>query len=108
VVYLGVSDGYIEEESERQRQEIARRMKVYRAGAEPIDLQSKDVIIVDDGIATGSTMKAALLSVRIGALKASRSRCRLVHPNHNRTQTPIRPRCLPLYPRILPGYRAIL
>jgi len=64
VVYLGVSDGYIEEESERQRQEIARRMKVYRAGAEPIDLQSKDVIIVDDGIATGSAMKAALLSVR--------------------------------------------
>lgn len=64
VVYLGVPDSYIEMESERQRQEIARRMKVYREGAEPIDLRGKEVIIVDDGIATGSTMKAALLSVR--------------------------------------------
>jgi len=64
VVYLDVPDSYIEAESERQRREIARRMNVYREGVEPIDLEGKDVIIVDDGIATGSTMKAALLSVR--------------------------------------------
>ena len=32
VTYLGVSSGYIEAESERQRQEITRRMQVYRAG----------------------------------------------------------------------------
>jgi putative phosphoribosyl transferase len=64
VTYLGVGTGYIEEESERQRQEIARRMQLYRSGAEPVDLKGKDIIIVDDGIATGSTMKAALVSVK--------------------------------------------
>lgn len=64
VTYLGVGSGYIEEESERQRQEIARRMQLYRAGTGPVDLKGKDIIIIDDGIATGSTMKAALLSVK--------------------------------------------
>lgn len=64
VTYLGVGSGYIEEESERQRQEIARRMQLYRSDAEPVDLKGKDIIIVDDGIATGSTMKAALVSVK--------------------------------------------
>ncbi len=64
ITYLGVASGYIQEESERQRQEIARRMQVYRAGNPAANLAGKDVIIVDDGIATGSTMKAALASVK--------------------------------------------
>lgn len=64
ITYLGVCSGYIEEESERQRQEITRRMQLYRQGAPPVDLKGKEVIIVDDGIATGSTMKAALASVK--------------------------------------------
>lgn len=64
IVYLGVSKGYIEEESERQKGEIERRLKVYRQGMAPRELKGKGVIVVDDGIATGSTMKAALLSVK--------------------------------------------
>jgi predicted phosphoribosyltransferase len=64
ITYLGVSSGYIEEESQRQRQEISRRMQVYREGNPPANLAVKDVIIVDDGIATGATMKAALASVK--------------------------------------------
>lgn len=64
ITYLGVCSGYIEEESERQRQEIARRMQVYREGNPPVNLSGKDVIVVDDGIATGATMKAALASVK--------------------------------------------
>jgi putative phosphoribosyl transferase len=64
ITYLGVSSGYIEQESQRQRQEIARRMQVYREGNPPANLAVKDVIIVDDGIATGATMKAALASVK--------------------------------------------
>jgi predicted phosphoribosyltransferase len=64
VAYLGVSRGYVEEESERQRSEIARRMTLYREGAPATEVRGKDVIVVDDGIATGSTMKAALLSVK--------------------------------------------
>jgi putative phosphoribosyl transferase len=64
ITYLGVSPNYIAEESERQKVEIERRLKVYRQGMSPSDLKGKDVIVVDDGIATGSTMKAALASVK--------------------------------------------
>ncbi len=62
--YVGASDDYIREESERQKQEIHRRLKLYRQEASYPNLQGLDVIIVDDGIATGSTMKAALASVK--------------------------------------------
>ncbi len=64
VAYLSVSSSYIEEESRRQREEIRRRQKLYREGAPPPNVRGKNVIVVDDGIATGSTMKAALASVR--------------------------------------------
>jgi putative phosphoribosyl transferase len=64
MTYLGVSGTYIQEESERQRQEIARRMTLYREGSPAEEVKGKDVIMVDDGIATGSTMKAALASVK--------------------------------------------
>ncbi|MCW3983956.1 MAG: phosphoribosyltransferase [Candidatus Bathyarchaeota archaeon] len=64
VAYLDVNREYIAEESERQRREIDRRQSVYRQGMEPREIAGKDVIVVDDGIATGSTMKAALASVK--------------------------------------------
>jgi putative phosphoribosyl transferase len=64
VSYLGVSQNYINEESERQKNEIERRLKTYRGNEPYPNLRGRDVIIVDDGIATGSTMKAALASVR--------------------------------------------
>jgi putative phosphoribosyl transferase len=64
ITYLGVSREYIREESERQKQEIQRRLKMYRQDAPYPNLKGLDVIIVDDGIATGSTMKAALASVK--------------------------------------------
>ncbi len=64
ITYIGVAKGYIEEESERQKREIERRLKVYRQDTPYPNLKGLDVIIVDDGIATGSTMKAALASVK--------------------------------------------
>ncbi len=64
VAYLGVPESYIKEESERQKQEIERRLKMYRQDEPYPNLKGRDVIIVDDGIATGSTMKAALASVK--------------------------------------------
>ena len=64
VAYLGVTESYIEEESDRQKHEIERRLKIYRPSEPYPNLKGKDVIIVDDGIATGSTMKAALASVK--------------------------------------------
>jgi putative phosphoribosyl transferase len=64
VAYLGVTKEYIRDESERQKLEIKRRLKVYRQDLPYPYLKGLDVIIVDDGIATGSTMKAALASVK--------------------------------------------
>ena len=61
---LQVSDYYIKKESEAQRLEIQRRLKLYRGDVPYPNLANRDVILVDDGIATGSTMKAALASVR--------------------------------------------
>src|SRR5271169_841174 len=56
VSYLGVSKDYIIEESAQQKNEIERRLKLYRGNEPYPNLRDKDVIIVDDGIATGSTM----------------------------------------------------
>ena len=64
IKYLGVSREYIKEETERQKQEIDRRLKLYRQDTSYPNLKGLDVIVVDDGIATGSTMKAALASVK--------------------------------------------
>ena len=62
--FLQVSEDYIKEESESQRIEIERRLKFYRGAAPYPVLKYRVIIMVDDGIATGSTMKAALASVR--------------------------------------------
>ncbi len=64
VRYLNVSRSYIEEESEKQLKEIKRRLKVYREDIPYPNLTNHIVIIVDDGAATGSTILAALASLR--------------------------------------------
>jgi len=64
VSYIGVPKSFIREESERQKHEIERRLRMYRQNEPYPNLKGQDVIIVDDGIATGSTMKAALTSVK--------------------------------------------
>lgn len=69
ITYLGVYNEYIKKESERQLAEITRRIQVYREGAPSIDIKGKEVIVVDDGIATGSTMKATLVSVKTRGAK---------------------------------------
>jgi putative phosphoribosyl transferase len=57
---LAPSPNYIRKEMRRQLEEIERRRKVYCGEHPPIALKGRTVIIVDDGIATGGTMKAAL------------------------------------------------
>ena len=69
VSYLGVSEAYIKKESENQSLEIERRLRLYRGDVPRPNLKNRDVVIVDDGIATGSTMKAALASVRKSGAK---------------------------------------
>ena len=56
--------GYLEEERARQLAEIERRMKWFRTLRPKADIAGRSVIITDDGIATGSTMIAALTTVR--------------------------------------------
>jgi putative phosphoribosyl transferase len=59
-----ISAGIVELVTERERQELERRDRLYR-GSRPLpDLQGQIVILVDDGIATGSTLKAAIEIVR--------------------------------------------
>lgn len=49
-----------DEVAARERAELERRQTAYREGLTPLDVRGKDVILVDDGIATGATMRAAL------------------------------------------------
>ncbi len=50
--------------AETQRRELVRRERVYRAGLPPLELTGKTVILVDDGLATGATMLAAICAAR--------------------------------------------
>ena len=59
-----VPDEYIRAETERQKQEIARQVELYRGGAGIIEMKNKTVVLVDDGVATGATMKAAIEAVK--------------------------------------------
>lgn len=63
----GVSAAYLEQETEAQRAEIARRVKAYRGGRSLPSLTGRTVIVLDDGIATGATLIAALRAVRATA-----------------------------------------
>jgi putative phosphoribosyl transferase len=61
---LGVEDDYINREIERQLAEIRRREKEYRGTEPAVPLAGKTVIVIDDGIATGSSVRAALRGAR--------------------------------------------
>ncbi|OHE57697.1 MAG: phosphoribosyltransferase [Thermodesulfovibrio sp. RBG_19FT_COMBO_42_12] len=60
----GVTKDYIENEISGQKEEISRRVKLYRKGKKLPDLKGKIVILVDDGVATGATMKAAIVTLK--------------------------------------------
>ncbi|HXE96524.1 MAG TPA: phosphoribosyltransferase [Dongiaceae bacterium] len=59
-----VSKEYLEQETSRQQQEIARRAALYRGGGGVPSLAGKTVILVDDGVATGATAKAAISTLK--------------------------------------------
>ena len=60
---LGVSDAYLQEEIERQRREILRREAAYREGRPPEPVEGRVALLVDDGVATGLTARAAARAV---------------------------------------------
>jgi putative phosphoribosyl transferase len=65
----GVPKDYIEREISQQKKEISRRVELYRKGKRLPSLEGKTVILVDDGVATGATMKAAITTLREEKLK---------------------------------------
>lgn len=61
---LGLSHHQIEDIAARERIELQRREKAYRGNRPPVDVAGKTAILVDDGLATGATMRAAIAALR--------------------------------------------
>lgn len=59
-----ISPATIEAVAKRELVELERRERDYRAGRPPLDVRGRCVILVDDGLATGSTMRAAVRALR--------------------------------------------
>ena len=61
---LRIDSETIDVASRREQKEIERREQLYRGQRSPVDVRNKTVIVVDDGLATGSTMHAAIAALR--------------------------------------------
>jgi len=66
---LGISDDYLRQEVEAEKKKAQHRLALFRKDLPPRDLKGKIIILVDDGLATGSTMKAAIQSVKAEGAK---------------------------------------
>jgi predicted phosphoribosyltransferase len=64
VAKLGLGEDTLRRVAEAERRELARRERSYREDRPPPDLAGRVVILVDDGLATGSTMRAAVAAAR--------------------------------------------
>ena len=62
--YVPVSAQTIDAVTAREQLELVRRERSYRGSRPPLDVHEKTVIVVDDGLATGSTMRAAVAALR--------------------------------------------
>ena len=61
---LGIQESEIEAAVAREQQELARRERLYRGGLPSPEVEDKTVILVDDGLATGATMRAAVRALK--------------------------------------------
>lgn len=61
---LNVTEDYLQEAAEQEKQEINRRMELYRGSRPQPKVNQRLVILIDDGVATGYTLLAALRSLR--------------------------------------------
>lgn len=61
---FGIDGGELDRIADRERTELDRRERAYRGDREPPRIRGRSVLLVDDGLATGSTMKAAIQAVR--------------------------------------------
>jgi len=83
IAALGVTPDVIDQIAARESVELERRDAAYHAGRPRIDLRGKTAIVIDDGLATGSTMEAAVSALRaqdvarivVGAPVGARESC---------------------------------
>ncbi len=61
---LHVSDGYLARVTAEQSAEARRRERLFRPGRQPLELEGRTVILIDDGLATGATMHALVRALR--------------------------------------------
>ena len=61
---LRLDDTHIEPVAASEQRELARREAAYREGRGDVDVSGRTVIIIDDGLATGATMRAAVTALR--------------------------------------------
>ena len=59
-----VGEREIEQVAAREQQELARRERLYRGDRGPVAIEGRTVVVVDDGLATGATMRAAVAAIR--------------------------------------------
>ena len=64
VGWYAITPAAIDAVAQEEQLELERREETYREGREPASLEGRGVILIDDGLATGSTMKAAVHAVR--------------------------------------------
>jgi putative phosphoribosyl transferase len=67
VYWYRVSQSVIDEVAREEQVELERRARTYRNGRAPVDLRNRIALLVDDGLATGSSMRAAVQAVRAQA-----------------------------------------
>jgi putative phosphoribosyl transferase len=61
---VGISEAQIEQITEKAKKELTRRESIYRGVRPPLRVEGQVVVLVDDGIATGSSMRAAIQALR--------------------------------------------
>jgi putative phosphoribosyl transferase len=64
IAELGITERDIASVADREAAELARRERSFRGNQPPAELRGRVVVLVDDGLATGSTMRAAITAVR--------------------------------------------
>jgi putative phosphoribosyl transferase len=62
--WYGIPDSVVDRVAREEQVELERRERTYREGRSPVDLRDRVVLLVDDGLATGASMEAAVEAVR--------------------------------------------
>jgi predicted phosphoribosyltransferase len=64
IARANIGDEKVEQVAQQEKEELERREQAYRGDRERLDLENKIVILVDDGLATGASMRAAVEAVK--------------------------------------------